>query len=48
LIMVIASAPLSRITPIAPMPGGVASATIVSSQPDNLCAIAAKVIGMKN
>jgi hypothetical protein len=33
--MAMAFSPLNLITPIAPMPGGVASATIVSFQPDN-------------
>jgi hypothetical protein len=31
--------PLSLITPIAPTPGGVANATMVSCQPDNLFVI---------
>jgi hypothetical protein len=35
LIILIASEPLKRISPMAPMPGGVANATMVSFQPDN-------------
>jgi hypothetical protein len=39
LVIAIAFAPLTLITPIAPMPGGVANATIVSSQPESLLII---------